>query len=185
MDVSSFVLNIVSGGIVGVFASFVASIYFLKHNNKNHRPVIRISDKLIKTERDDGTPALIIKVINETDQDIADVIFEVEGVNNLSPAGSIPLLNLTLLGRREILYIQKFDKNDTNAHYAHRTKLFKTSGNIIQECEKYEVIRVSIRATCPYYGTSVITSKDYNSSDDILNKNHSFNTGNSLSCSAH
>ena len=163
----------------------MASTYFLKHNNTNHRPTIKISDKLIETTRDDGTPALIIKVINETDQDIADVVFEVEGINNLSPAGSIPLLNLTLLGRREILYIQKFNINDTNAHYAHRTKLFSNDGDIIAKCKNFETIRVSIRATCPYYGTSVISSREYNHSEDILNSNHSFNTGNSLSCSAH
>ena len=184
MIVTDFFLNLLSGGIVGGVASFVASTYFLKHNNINHRPSIKISDKLIKTTRDDGTPALLIKVINETDEDIADIVFEVEGINNLSPAGSIPLLNLTLLGRREILYIQKFNDNDTNAHYAHRTKLFKKDDNIIEESAKYETIRVSIRATCPYYGTSVITSRDYNFTEDVLSERHTFNTGNSLSCSS-
>ncbi len=95
-----FFLNLLSGGIIGGIASFIASNFFLKHNNNKNRPSIEISDKLIETLRDDGTPALLIKVINKTDKDIADIIFEVEGINNLSPAGSIPLLNLTLLGRR-------------------------------------------------------------------------------------
>ncbi len=139
-----FFLNLLSGGIIGGIASFIASNFFLKHNNNKNRPSIEISDKLIETLRDDGTPALLIKVINKTDKDIADIIFEVEGINNLSPAGSI-----------------------------------------VQECKKYETIRISIKASCPYYGTSVITSKEYSNSEDILNNTHSFNTGNSLSCSVH
>ena len=138
MVTTDFFLNLLSGGIIGGIASFISSTFFLKHNNNKNRPFIKISDKLIETLRDDGTPALLIKVIN-----------------------------------------------DTNAHYAHRTKLFKTNGNIVQECKKYETIRVSIKASCPYYGTSVITSKEYSNSEDILNNTHSFNTGNSLSCSVH
>lgn len=181
---TGFLLNVISGGIVGALASFVASIFFLKHNNKNHRPIIEISDKLIISKRDDGTDSLLIKVINKTDQDISDIVFEVEGVTNLAPIGSIPLFKLTLLGRREIMYIQKFNKNDTNAHYAHQTKLFSIESNIVDKSKEFEKIRVSIRATCPYYNTSVISSKEYTYTQDILSNSHIFNTGNSLSCSA-
>lgn len=185
MTIGDFLISTISGGIIGGFSSYIASIKFMENNNKNHRPVIEVSDKLIKSARSDGTPSLLVKVINKTDQDIADVIFEIEGVKNLSPAGHIPLLNLTLLGRRDILYIKKFDSNDTDAHYAHRTNLFKKDGNIIDDCDQYEMIRVSIKAICPYYGTSVVFSRDYDVRNDILNTNFSFNTGNSLEISSH
>lgn len=180
-----FWLNLLSGGLVGGIASFVSSVFFLKHNNKNHRPIIEISDKLIDSKRDDGTSSLLIKVINKTDQDISDLIFEIEGIINLAPIGSIPLLKLKLLGRREIMYVQKFDKNDTNAHYAHQAKLFSSEFDIVTESKKFERIRVSIRASCPYYGTSVISFKEYICTQDLLSDKHTFNTGNSLSCSAH
>lgn len=185
MAIGDFLLNLASGGIVGGFASYVASVYFLKNNNKNHRPVIEISDKLIKTTRPDGTPALSVKIINKTDKDIADVMFEIEGVKNMAPMGSIPLYDLTLLGKRTIMFVKEYEENDTSAHYAHRVNLYQCNGNIIDECSKYQYIRVSLRASCPYYGTSVILSQNYDVENDILNSNYSFNTGNSLSLSAH
>lgn len=185
MAIGDFILNLASGGIVGGIASYVSSIYFLKNNNKNHRPCIDISDKLIKANRPDGTSALRVKIINKTDQDIADVIFEVEGVKNLAPTGSIPLYDLTLLGKRTVMFVKQFDKNDTSAHYAHRVNLYKDNGDILAECSDYQYIRVSIRASCPYYGTSTILSKNYDVDNDILNANHSFNTGDSLSITAH
>ncbi len=125
----------------------------------------------------------MIKIINKIDKDISDIILEVDGVKNLSPKGSIPLFNLTSLARRKILYIKEFNKCDTNALYAHRTKLFNDS-NIIEESKKYEKIRVSIRITCPYYNTSLIVSKDYDVKQDILSPKHRFNTGDTNSITA-
>lgn len=185
MTLNDFFISTISGGIIGGFASYIASIKFMENNNKNHRPIIDVSDKLIQSSRVDGTPSLVIKVINKTDQDIADVRFEIEGVKNLSPAGHIPLLNLVLLGKRDILYIKRFDKDDNDAHFAHRTNLFKENGDILSECSKYEKIRVSIKTICPYYGTSLVLSKDYDVIGDILGSNYSFNTGNSLAVSSH
>lgn len=182
---NEFALNLVSGGVVGIFASYAASIFFLKNNNKNHRPVIKISDKLIKNKRSDGTPSLLIKIINMTNEDISDVLFTVDGIENLSPSGSIPLYKLTALSSREILYIKKYSKNDSDAHFAHRTNLYNNSFDITTRCCDFEKIRVSIKASCPYYGTSVVVSRDYDIHNDILNSNHSFNTGDSLSITAH
>ncbi|SFV66682.1 hypothetical protein MNB_SM-5-598 [hydrothermal vent metagenome] len=183
MEFADFFINVVSGGVVGGLASFIASKYFLEHNNKVHRPNIAMSDKVIKTNREDGTPALLLKVINRTDKDISKIVFDVEGIKNLSPSGSIPLYQLTHIARREILYIKEYNKNDSNAHYAHRTRLFITDGDILEKCKTFEIIRISVYAECPYYGTSTVLSKDYNVKEDILSEQYHFNTGDSLSCS--
>lgn len=184
-DMTSFFLNLLSGGIVGAIASFVASKYFLEHNNQVNKPKIQISDKLIETTREDGTPALQIKIINKTNQDIANVIFEVDGMDNLSPTGSIPLYRYTRIGRREVLYIKKYNNSDTDAHYAHRTNLINEKNDILIEYKRYTTIQISIKVECPYYGTAFVTSKIYKRDEDILNNKHSFNTGDSLSCSSH
>ena len=183
MELTDFVINVASGGIVGGVASFIASKYFLEHNNKAHRPNIAMSDKVIQTKREDGTPAILLKVINHTDKDISKIVFDVEGIKNLSPSGSIPLYQLTHITRREILYIKEYNKNDSNAHYAHRTRLFIKNGNIIEKCKPFETIRISVYAECPYYGTSTVVSQDFDVKKDILETSHHFNTGDSLSCS--
>jgi hypothetical protein len=182
--VGGFLINLISGGLVGIIASYAASYFFLQNNNKHHRPIIELSDKLIQSQRDNGTPAFLVKIINKTDKDIADVVFEMEGVNNKAPKGSIPLYILHLLCRRDILFVQHFDKNDTDAHYAHRINLFQENKNIHETVMDYEYIRISVRAVCPFYGTSAVIFQDYNVKNDILNSDFHFNTGNSFSVSS-
>ncbi|MBE8190142.1 MAG: hypothetical protein HAW58_04670 [Candidatus Thioglobus sp.] len=56
--------------------------------------------------------------------------------------------------------------------------------DIQKESLKHQTIRLSVVADCPYYNTSVIITKDYAVSTDIVDENHHFNTGNSLSISS-
>ena len=91
-------------------------------------------------------------------------------------------MQFTFLGKRELLCIKKFNKNDNNFfHNAHRINIFKTNGDIIEDIRRYEWIRVSIHANCPFYNTSAIISKDYKVETCLLDRNHTFNTGNDLS----
>ncbi|WXU00352.1 MAG: hypothetical protein Ctma_1066 [Catillopecten margaritatus gill symbiont] len=178
------ILAIIPSVLIGIIASYVASKIFLYANNKKHKPNILISDKFIKSERkNDGTPSLKIKLINKTDQDLINIRIVVKGFENLSPSGSIPLISLHCIASRELMYIKKFDTNDKNAEYAHQSHLYIT-GDIQAEYLKYKTIRLSIIADCPYYNTSSIVTKDYTVATDILDENHRFNTGNSLSISS-
>ena len=103
----------------------------------------------------------------------------------MSPEGSIPLFRVRRIGSRNIMFVKRYDKNDTKTNYAHRSNLINLEKDIITECQKFDTIQVSIKAECPYYGTSFVTSKEYNKNEDILNSSYSFNTGDSLSCSSH
>lgn len=58
---------IISSVLIGIFASYVSSKIFLYSNNKQNKPNILISDKLIKSKRKDGTKSLKVKLINKTD----------------------------------------------------------------------------------------------------------------------
>jgi hypothetical protein len=176
-------LEVISSIIIGVFASYIASKIFLYSNNKKNKPIISISDKLIKSARNDKTPSLNIKLINKTNQDLINVHIVVEDLSNLSPEGSIPLISLNYLTDRKLMYIKKFDIKDKNAEYAHRTNLFIENGDIQKECDKHKIIRISVVASCPYYNTSSIITKDYEVATDIMDKKYRFNTGNSLSVS--
>lgn len=172
----------VSSIIIGIAASYIASKIFLYTNNKKHKPNILISDKFIKSKRKDGTQSLKIKLINKTYQDLINIRIAVKGFENRSPEGSIPLISLQHITSRELMYIKKFDTHDKNAEYAHQSHLYIKEGKGIQaECSKYQTIRLSITADCPYYNTSTIITKDYTVATDILDENHRFNTGNSVS----
>ncbi|SMM97705.1 hypothetical protein SPONN_586 [uncultured Candidatus Thioglobus sp.] len=177
-------LGVIASIIIGVVASFIASKMFLAHNNKRNNPIIKISDKLIHSQRIDGTASLNIKLINKTKQDITDISITLEGFDNSSPQGHIPLLRLFHISSRNLIYIKKFNVNDANAEYAHRTHLFVKNSDIQKEILKHKNLRISITANCPYYGTATILTKDYNTQDDILEDTYHFNTGDSLSVSS-
>jgi mannitol-specific phosphotransferase system IIBC component len=78
-------LAMISSVLIGILASYVASKIFLYSNNKQNKPNILISDKLIRSKRKDGTKSLKVKLINKTDQDLVNVHIEVEAFSNLSP----------------------------------------------------------------------------------------------------
>lgn len=184
MTLEDFLISTISGGIIGAVASYFASKQFQKINSSKNNPKIEMSNKIIEHKRTiEGLEESIqLKLINKTDQDISDVRIEVEGFKNLAPEDSIPLLQFTFLGKREILYIKKLDRNDNKFfHNAHRINIFKNNGNIIDDVKKYEWIRISIHANCPFYNTSTVISKDYKVETCLLDKNHTFNTGNNLS----
>jgi hypothetical protein len=176
-------LEVMSSIIIGIFASYIASKMFLYNNNKKNKPIILISDKLIKSTRNNGTPSLNIKLINKTNQDLINVHITAKAISNLSPEGSIPLISLDYLTDRKLMYIKKFDINDKNAEYAHRANLFIENENIQEKSSKHKIIRISVIASCPYYNTSSIITKDYVVATDIMDKKYHFNTGNSLSIS--
>jgi len=79
----------ISSVLIGIFASYVASKIFLYSNNKQNKPNILISDKLIRSKRKDGIKSLKVKLINKTDQDLVNVHIEVEAFSNLSPSGKV------------------------------------------------------------------------------------------------
>ena len=175
-----FFINIISGGIIGGFSSYVASKYFQKKNNEVNQPNLELSDQIIQAKRDDGTHAVELKLINHTDQDLSNIKLELEGWTNLAPQGSIPLFNLKELSTREILSIKKFDKNDKkNYHNAHRILLFNNN-NIIDDIKNFKFVRISAFVSCPYYSTSAVISKNYQISTKLLDSSYSFNTGNSV-----
>jgi hypothetical protein len=176
-----FILNILSGGIVGGFASYVASKYFQKKNNEKNQPKLTISNCLIEKSRSyDNKPAVSFKLINYTDQDISNVIIELEGLEDLAPSDSIPLLRLKKLATKEILYIRKFDSNDSEYfHNAHQI-LLTNDNDLISDVKQFDFVRISVFATCPYYGTTAIVSNDFKISTKLLNNSYSFNTGNSI-----
>ena len=177
-------LSLFIGGLIGFIASIAGTVSYGYFNNKKNLPIIEISSNLIKSKNNKGLPSLTVKLLNKTTQDVSDIVIEVKGFDNLAPKGSIPLLNFTLLGKKEILYISKFNKNDKKYHYAHQIMLSATidQDDIINQASSYSDIRVSVRVSCPYYNTSSVTSIDY-IKDSILNDKHSFNTGNSLDTS--
>ncbi|SFV85469.1 hypothetical protein MNB_SUP05-SYMBIONT-4-1403 [hydrothermal vent metagenome] len=177
IEASSAIVSI----IIGIVASYVASKIFLYTNNKKHKPNILISDKFIKSERKNGTQSLKIKLINKTDQDLTNIRIVAKVLENLSPNGSIPLISLHQIASRELMYIKKFDIYDKNAEYAHQFNLYIEDENIQIECLKYQIIRLSITADCPYYNTSNIIIKDYVVDSDIMERKYRFNTGDSLS----
>lgn len=184
MTFADFLISTISGGVVGVAASYFASKQFQKVNSSKNNPKIEMSNKIIEHKRTiEGLEESIqLKLINKTNQDISDIRIDVEGFKNLAPDDSIPLLQLIFLGKRELLCIKKFDKNDNKFfHNAHRINIFKANGNIIEDIKKYEWIRISIHANCPFYNTSTIISKDYKVETCLLDRNHTFNTGNDLS----
>lgn len=184
MTFEDFLISTLSGGIIGGLASYVASKQFQKINSNKNKPKIEVSNQLIETVRtgEQNKKAIQIKLLNKTDQDLSDIRIEIEGFKNLAPEGSIPLLLLTKITKREILSIKKYDKNDDKYfHNAHRINLFVNNGDIIEEIKKFESIRISIHADCPFYNTSAIISKDYNVETCLLDRNHTFNTGNNLS----
>ncbi|CAB9544854.1 hypothetical protein BROOK1789C_2001 [Bathymodiolus brooksi thiotrophic gill symbiont] len=167
--------------IIGIVASYIASKIFLYTNNKKHKPNILISDKFIMSERKDGTQSLKIKLINKTDQDLVNIRIVVKGFENRSPSGSISLIRLHHIADRELMYIKKFDASDNNAEYAHQSHLYIKDEDIQIECLKYQIIRLSITADCPYYNTSSIDIKDYKVETDIMQRDYRFNTGDSVS----
>lgn len=177
-------LSLFIGGFIGFVASIAATAFYVYFNNKKNLPIIEISSSLIKTKNNKGRPSLMVKLLNRTTQDVSDIIIEVKGFENLTPEESIPLLDFTLLGKKEILYISKFDKNDKDYHYAHQIRLSATTikDNITEQASNYSHIRVSVRVSCPYYNTSSVTSIDY-TKNNVLDNKHAFNTGNSLDIS--
>ncbi|WP_141048212.1 hypothetical protein [Aliarcobacter cryaerophilus] len=184
MTFEDFLISTLSGGIIGGLASYVASRQFQKVNSNKNKPQIEVSNQLIEAVRfgEQDKKVIQIKLLNKTDQDLSDIRIELEGFKNLAPEGSIPLLLLTRITKREILSIKKYDKkDDIHFHNAHRINLFVDNGDIIEEIGKFESIRISIHANCPFYNTSAIISKDYKVKTCLLDKNHTFNTGNNLS----
>lgn len=177
-------LAMISSILIGITASYIASKIFLYSNNKQNKPTILISDKLIRSQRKDGTQSLKIKLINKTNQDLINICIRMEGFCNRSPNKSIPLISLYCLTSRKLMYIKKFDISDKKAEYAHLTHLYIENKDIQVEASQYETIRLSITANCPYYNTSSIITKDYEVKTDFMEENYRFNTGDSLSLSS-
>ena len=180
--VFSLMSDIFWGLLSGFIAGVVSVVFYNWYNNKHHTPVIEISDKLIETKKE-GNPALAIKIINKTKKELSDIKLEVYGIKNLSPNNQIPLIERSLIAKRELLEIAKFDKKDKNADYAYRVKIDKKDGDIIKEVKKYKQIKISIRMNCPHYGTYNVESLTYEVKRDILDDSYSFNTGESKDCS--
>ncbi len=175
-----FILNILSGGIVGAIASYVASKYFQKTNNEKNQPKIKLSKCLIENTRSyDKKPAIAFKLINYTDKDISNVVIQLEGLKNLAPADSIPLIRLKEVAAKEILYIHKYDKKDKFYYHNAHQILLTNNNNIIDDIKEFDAVRISVFATCPYYGTTAIISNDYSIPARLLGSSYSFNTGNS------
>lgn len=184
MEFSDFIINVISGGLVGAIASYIASKQFQKINSIKNIPKIELSNQLIETQRkiEGKEYALQLKLVNHTDQSVSNIRIELEGFENLAPDGSIPLLSLTPIAKREVLYINKFDKNDKEFyHNAHRVNIYVPSSDILSEVKKFDWIRISVHAECPYYSTATVISNDYNVKKCILNNSHIFNTGNNTS----
>lgn len=184
MTLEDFTISTISGGVIGAITSYFASKQFQKINSSKNNPKIEMSNKIIEHKRTiEGLENSIqLKLINKTDKDIANIRIEIDGFENLAPDDSIPLLRLTLLGKRELLCIKKYDKSDNiHFHNAHRINIFKINGDIVKDIKKYEWIRISIHANCPFYNTSAIISKDYKVETCLLDNNYTFNTGNDLS----
>jgi len=74
------------------------------------------------------------------------------------------------------------EKIGINYAYATLINLFNDS-NIIQDVKKYNKIRISISADCPYYNTSAIKLVEYSIPDNICDSSYKFNTGNNLHAS--
>jgi len=182
MTFVDFIINIVSGGIVGAGASYVASKYFQMHNNIVNKPTIEISEQLIKKTRTTGNQekALQIKILNLTDKSLANIVFEIKGLKNLASKGSSPYVINTFIASRSIMFISEYDpKDDHYYHYAHSVNIFcKDDKDIQEEIKNFEKIRLNIYVECPYYGTTGIFTKEYEVNDEnILSDNYNFNIG--------
>lgn len=112
-EIKNLTLNVTSGGIVGLITSLAASLIFRKQTNGWRSPKLKISDVLLETKRSvDNKPALQIKVLNHTKQNLSNVKILVEGIVNKSPANHTALYQYTLIAQRELLYLLKYERKD-------------------------------------------------------------------------
>jgi len=180
MSIGDFFINVLSGGIIGGIASYIASKQFQKKNSENNKPDLKLSNKLIETKRTTGKfePAIQLKLLNHTDQDLSNIRIELEGIEDLATDDSPPYLRIIAIANRDLLSVKKFDKNDNYyLHHVHTVNIFNDT-NVILDIKKYDFVRISIHATCPYYNTSIIISNDYKVNTCLLDNTYIFNAGN-------
>lgn len=165
-----------SGVIVGIFSSYIASKIFQKNNNNTNRPNIQISPQLIKVKKNsENKEGIEVKLINYTNQDLSGIVIELDGLKNLSGGQGTPLFRIQQIATKKILNILKYDKTDSiNYHNVHRIIL--RNDDILTLIAKFDTIRLSVFATCPYYGTAITLTQSYNKKE-ILDETYHFNLG--------
>jgi len=102
---------------IGVISSLVASGLFLLFL-RNLRPKIQIAKKIAKAETDEGL-VYVFKFINRGRRNIVDIRAQLMLVTHEHVVGGA-ILKTKELKSYSALILNKYDKNDNDAHYARR-----------------------------------------------------------------
>lgn len=153
---------IVSGVISGIIASLGAQLII--HISK---PKIVISDEISK-EIINGKPEYRIKIINKSKFYAKDMSIQVQLVSRTNaPDGDLFFTKPIPLVRKDISYIEPFNKNDKDAKYAIRVRLDANIEEIWKD-DTYEYIEIKVFCTNDFNGAGKIFSKEYKKRTKIV-----------------
>lgn len=169
---NSFLIGIISGVISGIIASFVVQliIYLSKPN-------IIISDNIAKQNGPNG-PEYRIKIVNKSKAYAKDLSVQVNimsrenAINgNLLSAKPLPLV------RKDISYIEPFDKKDEDTKYAIRVRINSDLENVWKD-DKTNYVEIKVFCTNELTSAGKVFSKEYKKK--VLIKEGEFEAGQSM-----
>ena len=166
--------------LIGIGASYVSSIYFLKQFLNNKRPTIDISPCVAYSRNiKDGNNYHYFKFVNTTNAEIFDVKVELTFMKAVGGMGGQNLIGDDIpLNDDFFSYIDKKQKDDKNSLHAYRVFTKHNIEEIWNEKGSESFLRIKIIAKHSLTGLSRVFYKDYFHKNDI--KIGEFEHGDSL-----
>lgn len=104
--------------VLGAGASYISSLVFAR-KNYNNKPVIKVSDVLIKTSgkfKAGKVKGFVVKAVNLTKNDLLDIKVDLLGVKKDNDRGT--MTSSFGLSSKELHFWEKYDPKDESAQYA-------------------------------------------------------------------
>lgn len=162
--------------LTGVISGFCASWLFLSHT-KRKLPEIVVSDDMI-TDADPETNqcSLAVKFVNKSPNSLVNLTVYVFG--SVYQNDDKSMVHYHKISEKQIPFVAKFDKTDTQAHYA-VTATLPIEESLDGLTQKYDDVTVKIIGLEAFYGTYVTLSKSYALSE--VKKGYIFEFGDNVS----
>lgn len=170
---TSFLIGTISGVLSGIIASFIVQlvVYLSK-------PSIIISDNIAKQNGPDG-PEYRIKIVNKSKFYAKDLSLQVNIINreNIVNGNLLSAKPLSLV-RKDISYIEPFDKKDEDTKYAIRVRINADLEETWKN-DRTDYVEIKVFCTNELTGAGKVFSKEYKRK--VLIKEGEFEAGTSMS----
>lgn len=172
--IETIIVSLITGAIASVVASYIFRV-----NTSKKIPVIKVSDKIIKSSTRKGN-SLVIKMVNETKRDVINIKTMIVGVKYRDP--DVKKLKTTIaLSERDVPYLAK-DENEEFGDNVMSLHLYSNDPeiNIHDEIMNHDELILFIRAEDPYNNAFAVIHKTFSLKNDLKDDSYTFHESRKL-----